>query len=315
MKQVQTIKLAYPHTLCVDELPETIAAIGFFDGIHKGHQSVIKKAVALAKKERKESAVISFHPHPSVVLNAPVLPVHYITPIDEKEMILSKLGVDRLYMITFNKALSSLSPKEFIDHFIVNLNITHLVAGFDFSFGHKGAGNMQNINRFHTGRFETTTMDKVELDGDKVSSTKIREYLQHGAVHKVSQLLGRPYTATGLVVEGDKRGRQLGFPTANLEISDEKLLPKQGVYAVKAMYKNRLYDGMANLGVKPTFVEGELKPTVEVFLFDFHEDIYAEELIVQWYQYIRDEKKFNGVDEIIAQLKNDECEIRKYFKQ
>src|SRR5690625_4059818 len=155
---MQTINLTYPHDLVKEKIPETIAAIGFFDGLHKGHQKVIHQAIELATSQNKESAVISFHPHPSVVLNKENKPVHYITPIDEKECYLKNMGVDRLYVITFNKELSLLTPEAFIDHFILRLHITHLVAGFDFTFGHKGAGNMENI---HALRSEERRVGKV----------------------------------------------------------------------------------------------------------------------------------------------------------
>ncbi|MBO1003762.1 bifunctional riboflavin kinase/FAD synthetase [Pseudogracilibacillus auburnensis] len=311
---MQTIKLTYPHTLKANNVPETIAAIGFFDGIHKGHQAVIQQAVQLAKEQQKESAVITFHPHPSVVLNDPDKPVQYITPVGEKERLLSEMNVDRLYIITFNKQLSKLTPKQFVNHFIIDLHIKHVVAGFDFTFGHKGAGNMDNISQYTNREFTTSVIRKVECKEEKISSTRIRKYLHQGAVDNIKPLLGRVYTTKGTVIEGDKRGRKLGFPTANMQISNEKLLPKQGVYAVKVIYQNNTYNGMANLGVKPTFVSGELKPSVEVFIFDFDQDIYGEEIVVLWYQYIRDEKKFNGIAEIVAQLEKDEQTIRNYFR-
>lgn len=310
---MQTIRLTYPHHLKTEDLPETIAAIGFFDGIHRGHKEVITNAVNKAKAQQMESAVISFHPHPSVVLNNPDKPVQYITTIEEKEVLLEEIGVDRLYLITFNKELSSLSPEAFINHFIIGLHIKHLVAGFDFSFGHKGAGNMQNIQTFTKNNFSVTSIDPVKNENKKVSSTRIRKFLASGDIAKVNELLGRPYETTGVVIEGDKRGRQLGYPTANLNVNEEKLLPTCGVYAVKVNYHNKIYEGMANLGVKPTFKTGDLKPSVEVYMFDFEGNIYGESITVLWYQFIRDEKKFNGLNELVSQLKEDEKTIQKYF--
>lgn len=310
---MQTIRLTYPHHLKTEDLPETIAAIGFFDGIHRGHKEVITNAVNKAKAQQMESAVISFHPHPSVVLNNPDKPVQYITTIEEKEVLLEEIGVDRLYLITFNKELSSLSPEAFINHFIIGLHIKHLVAGFDFSFGHKGAGNMQNIQTFTKNNFSVTSIDPVKNENKKVSSTRIRKSLASGDIAKVNELLGRPYETTGVVIEGDKRGRQLGYPTANLNVNEEKLLPTRGVYAVKVNYHNKIYEGMANLGVKPTFKTGDLKPSVEVYMFDFEGNIYGESITVLWYQFIRNEKKFNGLNELVSQLKEDEKTIQKYF--
>jgi riboflavin kinase/FMN adenylyltransferase len=311
---MRTIELTYPHTLLLEELPETVAAIGFFDGIHKGHQKVINKAVTEAKNKDMESAVITFYPHPSVVLNSEVQHVKYITPLREKQEILQQLNVDRLYIIKFNKELSTLSQQSFIDHFITGLHIKHLIAGFDFTYGHKGQGNMQDISKYAKGQFTTSVIDKVSKFDEKVSSTKIREYLKHGEVEKANLLLDRNLSVRGTVVDGDKRGKTIGYPTANLNIDADVLLPRTGVYAVKVYYKNISYDGMANLGVKPTFNAGETKPKIEVNIFDYNHDLYGEELKIEWCKFIRDEKKFKGIEELVEQIKTDEKEIRAYFQ-
>ncbi|WP_370642477.1 hypothetical protein [Virgibacillus salidurans] len=203
---MRTNQLTYPHTLGSDELPHTVSAIGFFDGVHKGHQKVIETAVEEAKRKNMESAVITFHPHPSVVLKKGTQHVKYITPIREKKEVLQKLHVDRLYIIEFNKELSSLSPQEFIDHFIIGLNIKHLVAGFDYSYGYKGRGNMDVIHEHTRDAFTHTAIDKVTLDEEKISSTKIRELLKAGNVQEVGMLLGRPLAFYGTVIKGDQRG-------------------------------------------------------------------------------------------------------------
>lgn len=308
------IYLSYPDQLEKEQLTDTVAAIGFFDGIHKGHQKVIQTAIDLAKKEQKESAVISFHPHPSVVLKNSTDNIRYITTLEEKESLLAEMGVDRFYVITFNRELSQLSPEAFVEHFIIGLNISHLVAGFDYTFGHKGAGNMNNIGEMTKGRFKTTVIDKLTNDDEKISSTSIRQLLADGLVHRIPNLLGRVYETKGVVVKGDNRGgSKLGFPTANLNIVKDKFLPKQGVYAVKVCIDGNVYNGMANLGVVPTFTDGRRDPKVEVYIFDFNEDIYGKEIIVEWYQFVREEKKFSGIEEIVAQLKSDEKNIREFF--
>lgn len=311
---MQIIELSYPVSLTKESLPETVAALGFFDGVHQGHRAVIDKAVQIAKKEQKECGVITFHPHPSVVLKQSEETVQYITTIEEKAALLNEIGVDRLYIVTFNQTLSKLSPAEFIEHFIVGLHIKHVVAGFDFSFGHKGKGNMKNIHSFGFDQFTSTIIGKVESQDEKVSSTNIRKALKVGDVSEVKQLLNRPYETSGKVITGAKRGRQLGFPTANINVSNLKLLPKQGVYAVKIKVKKQIYNGMANLGLNPTFVDGETIPSLEVNILDFNEDIYGEEVTVYWYKYIRDEQKFSGVDEIVGKIKEDEQQIRAYFR-
>lgn len=312
---METVNLTYPHDLLKENLPETVAAIGFFDGVHKGHQAVIQKAVQLAKKDKKTSAVISFYPHPSVVLQKNVTSASYITPQSEKETMFASLGVDKFYIISFNKELSLLSPKDFIDHFIIGLHIKHLVAGFDFTYGHKGKGNMENIDMYQNGAFQVSALDKVEVNGEKASSTNIRNALKEGEVNLANHILGRHFTTTGNVITGDKRGREMGFPTANLQIDDEKLLPKMGVYAVRITVKGKTYDGMASLGLVPTFKDDLEHPVAEVNILDFDEDIYDETVTVYWYEFIRPELKFDGMENLIAQMKEDEVQIRQYFKE
>ncbi|HLR66183.1 bifunctional riboflavin kinase/FAD synthetase [Virgibacillus alimentarius] len=310
---MRTIELSYPHTLVLEELPETVSAIGFFDGIHRGHQRVIQTAVTEARKVNMESAVITFHPHPSVVLQKEKKQIQYITPLREKKEILQRLNVDRLYIITFNKELSMLSPQEFIDHFIIGLNIKHLVAGFDFSYGHKGKGDMNTIQSQSRDAFMFSTIDKIEANGEKISSTRIRKLLDAGNVERVNDLLNRHFSTYGIVIDGDKRGKTIGFPTANLRVNPEALLPKTGIYAVKVLYKNEVYEGMANLGTNPTFTPDLSQPRIEVNIFDYNNDLYGEELQIEWHAFIRDEEKFDQVDQLVKQIENDEKKIRHYF--
>ncbi|MFC4023107.1 bifunctional riboflavin kinase/FAD synthetase [Oceanobacillus longus] len=310
---MRTIELTYPHTLALEELPETVCAIGFFDGIHKGHQEVIKTAVKEAETRQMDSAVITFHPHPSVVLKKGVQHVKYITPMKQKQELLKRLHVDRLYIIKFNEELSNLSPQEFIDHFIIGLNIKHLTAGFDYSFGHKGKGNMENIKEYTRDKFSYTAIDKVTMEDDKVSSTKIRELMKNGKVDAANHLLGRPLTFSGIVVKGDQRGKELGYPTANLDLHEDVLLPKPGIYAVRVIYKNEIYEGMANIGTNPTFTADREDLSTEVNIFDYNNDLYGEELLVEWHKYIREEEKYDNVDALITQMALDERNIRAYF--
>lgn len=315
MKILRTIKLSYPHTLLLEELPESVCAIGFFDGIHKGHKKVIQTAVEEAESKNMESAVITFHPHPSVVLQKKTKHVQYITPMREKQEILQQLNVDRLYIITFNKELAALSPQAFIDHFIIGLNIKHLVAGFDYTYGHKGQGNMQNINLQTRDSFTYTTIGKLESNNEKISSTRIRKLLENGEVTLVNDLLGRPFVTYGIVVDGDKRGKTIGYPTANLQVSSEALLPKIGIYAVRILYKNEVYEGMANLGTNPTFTPDLDQPRLEINIFDYNNDLYGEELQIEWYKFIRDEERFEQIDALIQQIADDEKNIREYFSE
>lgn len=310
VKHLKTVHLTYPLNLEEIDFPETVAAIGFFDGIHMGHQQVIKTAVLEARRRQLKSAVMTFYPHPSVVLNKDVKHVQYITPLPEKEAVLKDLYVDYLYIITFNQELSRLLPEEFIDHFIVGLNVKHLVAGFDYTYGHKGQGNMGNIETYAKGRFTHSTIDKLDLINEKVSSTRIRHYLHEGQIENVNLLLGRPFRLSGIVRQGDQRGRTIGFPTANIDVGDDILLPKLGVYGVHIYVDQRKYDGMANIGVKPTFKDDQPKPSVEVNIFDFNQDIYGKEVQVELIHFIRPEQKFANVEALIQQIKQDEIKIR-----
>ncbi|MFS0672481.1 bifunctional riboflavin kinase/FAD synthetase [Ornithinibacillus sp. 179-J 7C1 HS] len=309
---MKTIEISYPHSIKKEELKESVAALGFFDGIHKGHQAVIKQAVSIANEKNMESAVITFYPHPSVVLRNNH-DVKYITPQKEKEAVLQELGVDKLYIITFNKQLSSLSPQEFIDHFIIGLHIKHVVAGFDFTYGHKGKGNMWDIEEYSRGLFDYSVIDQVSLDNEKVSSTKIRKLLASGDVEKVNELLGRALVTIGIVIEGDKRGREIGYPTANINYSQEALLPKPGIYAVGVLIDGIRYKGMASLGINPTFTEKRTSLSLEVNILDFDDNLYGKELLIEWYKFFRDEEKFNSVEELIQQMEQDERLIRNYL--
>jgi len=295
----------------MEDLPETVSAIGFFDGIHIGHKKVIQTAVKEAKERKMESAVITFHPHPLVVLKG-AKNVKYITTLSEKKELLTNLQVDRLYIIKFNEELSKLSPQDFIDHFIIGLNIKHLVGGFDYTFGYKGKGNMNNIQEYDRGKFTHTAVDQVSLNGEKVSSTKIRNLLKSGELEEVHQLLGRPYKFTSTVIKGDQRGRELGYPTANLEAEANAIVPATGIYAVKVIYNKEVYNGMASIGTNPTFTDTE-DVSVEVNILDFDKMIYGEKLEIKWYKYIRDEEKYDSAEALIEQLALDEKNIRDYF--
>jgi len=309
---MKTIKLTHPHTLKMEELPETVTAIGFFDGIHRGHQKVINTAVNFAKKNNMESAVITFHPHPSVVLSKGNKKVNYITPLKEKQSILQRMAVDRLYIIEFNEKLATLSPQEFIDEFIISLNIKHVVAGFDFTYGHKGQGNMTTIKDQTRDQFTYTTINEVQSNNQKVSSTLIRQLLKEGEIEQANHLLGRSLSIYGRVVEGSKRGRTIGYPTANLKVDEQAILPKPGIYAVEVVYKNEKYEGMASLGTNPTFSENQ-NLSLEVNILDFNDNLYGEELKMEWFKYIREEKKFLNADELVEQIKHDEITIRSFL--
>lgn len=311
---MEVITLSHPHELKKVDCPPTSIALGYFDGVHKGHQKVINTAKQNAKEKGLESAVMTFFPHPSVVLGKVEGDVQYITPIKQKIEIISSMGINRLYIVNFDKQFAELLPQQFIDQYIIDLNIKHVVAGFDFHYGRMGRGTMETILFHSRNEFDFTTVDKFAIDKEKVSSTLIRQYILSGKVQEVSDYLGRFYSVLGNVIHGEKRGRTIGFPTANIDVNDEFLLPKVGVYAVKVTINENTYNGVCNVGFKPTFHNNSaVKPNIEVHIMDFDEDIYDKEVKIEWRKRLRNEKKFNSVEELISQIKTDKEQAIEYF--
>lgn len=313
MANLKTIYLQYPNDLNIQQLKEAVVALGYFDGVHLGHQKVIQTAKAIANENRWLTAVMTFHPHPAVVLGK-VDRIPAITPLQEKEKVMKDLGIDILYVVTFNEAFSKLTPQQFVDEYVIGLSIKHVVAGFDYTYGRFGKGTMATMPEHARGQFEITTVQKVEKDNEKVSSTLIRSLINEGHVEQLPQYLGRFYEMSGTVITGEKRGRTIGFPTANLSVSPEYVFPKKGVYAVKVKYEERTYNGVLNIGYKPTFHEQLPEPSIEVHILDFDESIYGKQLTIQWRKRLRDEKKFNSAEELVAQIKKDKSEVEAYFQ-
>ncbi|MBY6036047.1 bifunctional riboflavin kinase/FAD synthetase [Fictibacillus nanhaiensis] len=301
---METIVINHPHQFKRDSLPPLILALGYFDGIHIGHQRVISTAVELAETTGSIPAVMSFHPHPSVVLGKADETWTYLTPLEEKKKILKSMGVKRFFLVKFDLDFASLSTVDFVDQYIVGLNVQHVVTGFDFTYGKYGKGNVQTLVNEADGRFGQTVIEKIEKNGQKISSTLIRQCLKEGLVHEIGPFLGRHYTLNGTVIHGDKRGRTIGFPTANIE-TEEYTLPKVGVYAVEVSVDHKKYFAMANVGHKPTFKDNQKKPSLEVHIFDFQKEIYGKTISVTWLKRIRNEKKFSSINELIEQLKKD----------
>ncbi|MCP3777458.1 bifunctional riboflavin kinase/FAD synthetase [Paenibacillus sp. MZ03-122A] len=301
-----TVSLSYPLS---DELLQQwgrpqVTAIGQFDGLHLGHASVIRKAVTLAREQQVPVSVMTFHPHPKEVMKKGDYE-GYLTPLPDKQAILADMGVDVLYILSFNEEFSKVSPEAFMSDVLLPLHIRTAVVGFDFRFGHRGAGHEDTLRKLGGELMSVHTVPPFELDGDKVSSSGIRRALQTGDLAHASRWLGRPYRIQGTVMDGEKRGRTIGFPTANLKLDDTYVIPIKGVYAVRALVGDRWINGVMNVGVKPTFHEGVLNPSFEVHLFDFNQQIYGESVLVELHHYIRPERKFSSVDELINQIGND----------
>ncbi|WP_336822514.1 riboflavin biosynthesis protein RibF [Sporosarcina sp. USHLN248] len=303
---MEIYRLQYPDHMTVDSAGPFSMAIGFFDGLHKGHQTVIRAAKDKAEELNMKSAVMTFDPHPSHLFGGGKNKVGYITQFPEKVRVLQSIGIDTLFVVKFDWELASLTPEKFVELFIKGLNVKHVSAGFDFTFGSKGSGTMETMKKLSDGFYDTTTVEKVTDADDKISSTRIRQLLAEGNVEETKRLLGRPFRTSGIVVHGEKRGRLLGFPTANIQVDDETILPVNGVYAVRMIVDGKKYDGVCNVGVKPTFHDPKkAKKSVEVHLIGFEGDLYDKEAAVEWIASIRQEQKFNSVDDLINQIGKD----------
>jgi len=302
---MQTIRLTYPLKQAeAVAFPSQVLAIGEFDGVHLGHQEVILRTVQRAKRHNVPAAIMTFHPHPREVLGQTQY-VRILTPLEEKLEFFSRLGARHTYVVSFDETFSKVTPERFVEDMLIPLGMETVVVGFDFRFGHKGKGTPDTLCEHGKGRFAVEVVRSFHLNGQKVSSTFVRECLSSGQVDKARALLGRPYRIQGRVVSGQARGRTIGFPTANIELSAPYVLPANGVYGVTIMIDGVAHNGIMNLGVRPTFEEGETQPSVEVHIFDFDGNIYGKQVAVELLYFLRPEKKFSSVEELVGQIRQD----------
>ena len=312
---MQIIELSLPYAKeCIIQEP-IVLALGFFDGIHLGHKEVITTAKKIAEERGYKVAVMSFNQHPSVIFqNVDPDSIQYVSPLERKKELLKELGVDIFYLVDFTKEFGALSPQEFVDQYIVGLNAKVVVAGFDYTYGKRDIANMELLPKYASNRFEIISIAEQKSDNGKISSTAVRDLLLQGEIEKANELLGYEYIMNGVVVHGFGRGsKMLGFPTANIEVSNDTFLLKNGVYIVEMFVEGKWIPGMASIGINPTFDDVH-KVTIEVNLLDFDKNIYHLPVRVKWLKYLRPELKFDGIDALIAQLKKDEQDTRNYFK-
>lgn len=311
---MKIIKLNHPYQDHLIEDAPIVLALGFFDGIHKGHQKVIQTAKAMAESHGYKLAVMSFNQHPSVIFQG-VSPesIRYLSPESRKVELLEELGVDLFYIVNFTKEFASLTPQEFVDQYIVGLHTKIVVAGFDYTYGKRDIANMRILPEYSKNRFTIITIPEQRNSKGKISSTAIRAALSNGNIVEANKLFGYDYEMNGKVVHGFGRGgKKLGYPTANIEVSNDTFLLKNGVYIVEMDVDGTWIPGMASIGFNPTFNDVK-KITIEVHLLDFNEDIYDKKVKVKWLYYLRDELKFDSLDALMVQLKEDELMTRKYF--
>lgn len=308
--------MQHHHDLRRLKLDSSALTIGSFDGVHLGHQDLIRRLVESAREAGWPSVVLSFYPHPAVVLQKRDLPFYINTP-DEKAAQLAELGVEHVVTHTFDLEFSRLEPAEFLDLLEQQLGFRQLWIGEDFAFGHERRGNRQFLEQASAERgFELCIAPPFKLDGEVVSATRVREALRSGDVGRARRYLGRPFSLTGKVVQGAGRGAQLGIRTANLELWEERACPGRGVYACRASVEGERWGAVTNIGVRPTFDEQHEQPVVETHLLDFpaERDLYGRQLELGFVARLRSERKFNGPEQLLQQIGRDIARARQLLE-
>lgn len=293
----------------------SVVTIGTFDGVHIGHQTILKRLVLEAEKQNGKSILITFWPHPRFILNKNSNSLRLLSTFEEKVDLIANIGVDYIVKVAFTPEFAKLSAEEFVKNFLIEaIGTKTLFIGYDHHFGNNREGNIEflkcNEEKYD---FEVNEISKQEIDHIGVSSTKIRQTLESGEIHLANSLLGRNYSICGTVVDGQKRGKSIGFPTANIQVAESfKLLPADGVYAVKAEVEGSLYLGMLNIGFKPTV--GGKERSIEAHLFNFEKDIYGKQVSIEFVKPLRKEMKFENIEALKTQLNKDKKQALSILK-
>jgi riboflavin kinase/FMN adenylyltransferase len=296
------------------KLDNSWVTVGSFDGIHRGHQTLIRHLVEQAHKDHAPAVVITFHPHPAIFFNrAPQ--AYSLTSPQERETILKSLGVDHVVTLKFDADLANLTALNFMQLLKQNIGLTHLLIGFNFVLGRGRTGDLDSLQQFgKVFDYQVEVVHPVKVDGEVISSSQIRNLLQEGQIKRANAMLGRAYSLEGKVIQGEHRGNKLGFPTANLDLSPDRLLPARGVYASRGIVKGNSYLAVTNIGVRPTFANPLSSPRVEPHLLDLSEDLYGETLKIELIEYLRPEQAFASPADLIAQVNRDIKETREMSK-
>lgn len=294
---------------------KTIVTLGTFDGVHLGHTAILDKICNIAKQENLESVLLTFFPHPRLIVSNDS-EIKMLNTMAEKAKLLKQKGIQNFIIHQFDKLFSELSPREFVEQVLIKqLNIHKIIIGYDHKFGKNRAADFNDLIAF--GKefgFEVEEISAKQVNEVSVSSTKIRNSLLEGNISLANEYLGYSYMLSGIVVKGNQLGRTIGFPTANIEISENyKLIPKNGVYIVIAIVNNQTIFGMMNIGIKPTL--GDNIPSIEVHLLNFSEDIYGQKIQVNVIERLRDEQKFESFEALKSQLEIDKTNTVDYFKK
>lgn len=294
------------------KVPNAIVTIGTFDGVHLGHQAILKDMVKTAKEIGGETVVITFFPHPRQVLNINAANLRFITTQEEKLKLLEKSGIDNVVVVNFTKEFSRVSSEDFIrDYIIEHINPVKLVIGYDHHFGNNRMGDFNFLNEMQNKyNFQVQRIEAHDVENIAVSSTKIRHSLQQGDIERANALLGYHFSYIGKVVSGNKIGRELGYRTANINLEKEfRLIETSGVYATYVDYEGKEYKSMTYIGKKPTVNNDEIE-NIEVHLFDFDGDLYDKEIKVRFVKRVRGEQKFESLDALKKQIQIDEKNIK-----
>jgi riboflavin kinase/FMN adenylyltransferase len=295
-----------------EKLENGVVTTGTFDGVHIGHRTILSRLNEVAKKMKGESVLLTFYPHPRMVLQEDA-ELRLINTIDEKTKLLEQAGIDHLIIHPFTKAFSRTTSLEFVRDILVNqIGTKKLVIGYDHHFGRNREGSFEHLKEYGpVYGFEVEEISAQDIESVNVSSTKIRKALVAGDVKTANTYLGHHFQLNGVVVHGNKVGRELGYPTANIDIQNKyKLIPAEGVYAVKVNLGDGSYGGMLNIGRRPTINSGNGEQSIEVNIFEFKKEIYGEKIQLELIERIRDEKKFDNKEELIAEMQKDQvkCE-------
>ena len=295
--------LIYDNKALDEESKKNYIALGSFDGLHLGHLSLVRKVKSLAKENKSKSIVFTFRNHPRRFINSNNK-IELIMTNEEKINVLQKEGIDILVFQDFDEKMMKMMPDEFISWLCKTYNVKGIVVGFNFKFGYKNLGNVELLEKLQEKyNYKLYVMEPCMINDEVISSTLIRNELLQGNVNKVFNMLSRPFMLCGKVVDGKKLGRTIGFPTANLEVKGKKVIPKKGVYYTNVEVNGKIFKGITSIGNNPT-VNG-IDLTIETYILDFNNDIYDKEINVYFIDRIRDEVKFNNIEELITQLKKD----------
>lgn len=286
------------------------ACIGYFDGMHKGHQVLIEKTIEMAKKYHCESALITFDPDPWVTIKH-AKNVKHISTMRERLNRAVEYGIQNIIILDFTTEFSQLSPEDFVQQILSKISLKGIVCGFDFHYGVMGKGSAETLKQ--TEGLEVEVVQPIEDDLGKISSTRITKCIEEGKMQEASKMLGYNFRISGIVVHGRNKGHSIGFPTANLQFDPEYILPRTGVYAGFVIIQNKRYKAMINLGHNPTFNLRE-DISLEANIFDFNKDIYGKFITIEFIEFIREEKKFSSKGNLIMQLEQDIVTIKKKLK-